>query len=372
MKTEIFKINPDKIDNGLIQKAAALIDQGNLVAFPTETVYGIACRVCNDSLEKLNTVKNRTADKYYTLHIDNPQKISEFVPQISLRAKKLIQNAWPGPLTIVFELEQPDIEKQKERLEKEVFDNLYKDNSIGVRCPDHLIASLLLSYTHYPVVGPSANLTGESPATDAKQVIEGLQGKIPLILDAGPCKYKKSSTVIKISQKGITMLREGVFSQNQIKEMLQLNFLFVCTGNSCRSPMAEGMFREFLAEKLNCNIDQLEQIGFNIYSAGTMGISGMPASAEAIKVCAAKGIDIKDHVSKALTEQMIAESDVIYVMTRSHYKQVLEMVPQASEKCFLLAEEDIYDPIGQGLQVYKQCGEIIEKAVKQRISELKL
>lgn len=131
--------------------------------------------------------------------------------------------------------------------------------------------------------------------------------------------------------------------------------------------MAAGIFKKYLSQHLNCNIDQLEQIGLNIYSAGTLGISGMPASAEAIEVCAAKGIDIRDHVSSALTEQMIAESDIIYVMTRSHYKQVIQMSQQASEKCFLLGDDDIYDPIGQGIEIYKQCGDIIENTVKKKL-----
>jgi L-threonylcarbamoyladenylate synthase len=372
MKTEIIEINTEKIDADKIKKAAKLIDEGNLVAFPTETVYGIACRVRDDSLKKLSVVKNRMADKYYTLHIDKKEKIKEFVPEIGLRGKKLISRAWPGPLTIVFELEQSEVEKQSQRTEKEVFYNLYKDDSIGIRCPDHPVASMLLSYTNYPVVAPSANPAGQPPATDVREVIRSLKGKIPLILDAGCCKYKKSSTVVKIGLSETTILREGVFSQKDIKEMSQIKFLFVCTGNSCRSPMAGGIFSKYLAEKLKCNIDQLEEMGYKIYTAGTMGIWGLPASAEAINACAAKGIDISNHVSTGLTEQLINKCDLIYVMTASHCRQVIEMVPQASEKCLMLTEADIPDPIGQEQQIYEQCADMIEKAVKERIRELKL
>ena len=372
MKTEIVEINTERININDIKKAAKLIDEGNLVAFPTETVYGIACRVNNDSLQKLSTVKNRVSDKYYTLHIDKPEKVRQFVPTTGLRAGKLIQKAWPGPLTIVFELEQAELEKQKQKIDREVFENLYADNSIGVRCPNHPVASILLSYTNFPVVAPSANLTDQPPATDAQQVIESLRGKIPLILDAGPCKYKKSSTVVKIGLAETTILREGVFSQKDVKEMSQIKFLFVCTGNSCRSPMAEGLFQKYLAEKLKCNVDQLEKMGYKTCSAGTMGISGVPASAEAVNACAAKGVDIRNHISTGLTKEIIEDCDLIYVMTSSHRLQVIEIAPQASAKCLMLAEVDIPDPIGQEQQIYNFCAEIIEKAVKERIRELKL
>jgi protein-tyrosine phosphatase len=372
MKTEVIKIESERIDLGAIKKTAGLIDQGNLVAFPTETVYGIACRVSSDSLKKLSAIKNREADKYYTLHIDKKEKVNEFVPEMGMRGRKLIKKAWPGPLTIVFELEPQEIAKQSQRIEKEVFNNLYKDNSIGIRCPDHPVASMLLSYTNHPVVAPSANPAGSPPATSAEEAIEYLKGKIPLILDAGSCKYKKSSTVVKTGSAGITILREGVFSQKDIKAMSLVKFLFVCTGNSCRSPMAAGIFGKYLAEKLKCNVDRLEEMGYKIYSAGTMGIWGIPASAEAVKACAAKGVDISSHSSAGLTDQLIEECDVIYTMTASHRRQIIEMAPKASEKCLMLSEFDIPDPIGQEQQIYEQCAFLIEEAVKERVRELKL
>jgi L-threonylcarbamoyladenylate synthase len=372
MRTEITEFEIDKIDLPKIKKAARLIDDGNLVAFPTETVYGIASRVANDSLKLLSKVKNRTPDKYYALHIDKPEKIDQFVPSIGLRAKKLVQKALPGPLTIVFQLQPEDIEIQRQKIDKEVFDNLYLNNSIGIRCPDHPVASKLLSCTKFPVVAPSANLTGQPPAVDAQQVFDSLNGKIPLILDGGPCKYKKNSTVAKITSRDITVLREGVFTQNDIEKMSQLNFLFVCTGNSCRSPMAEGIFRKFLAEKLNCNVDQLEKIGYKTYSAGTMGIFGMQASIEAVKACAAKDVDITKHKSTGLTKGLIEDCDLIFTMTASHRREVIAIEPDALEKCFTLADTDIADPIGQGQKEYNACAKIIEMAVKERIGKLKL
>ena len=371
MQTKIVKLDTDELDIAKIKEAAALIDAGGLVAFPTETVYGIACQVNTHSLTKLAKLKSRGPEKHYTLHISQKSDVKKYVPTVGLRAQKLTERAWPGPLTVVFELDAQDIDKQRKSLEKQVFENLYKDNSIGIRCPDNPVASMLLRQTHSAVVAPSANITGQPPAADAENVLVQLSGQIELLLDAGPCKYKKSSTVVKIGKKGLEILRPGVYSQADLEAMSQVKFLFVCTGNTCRSPMAEGIFRKYLAEKLGCEVDHLDKMGYKTLSAGVMDMSGCPASAEAIAACAAKGIDIKAHKSRTLSRQLIEESDFIFAMARMHHEHVSTLSPETANKCVLLAEgKDIADPIGQPQQVYNNCAELIEKAVKKRIGEL--
>jgi L-threonylcarbamoyladenylate synthase len=371
METKIVKIDSAEKDSAGITEAAAKIDAGRLVAFPTETVYGIACRVKGDSLVKLDEIKGRTQDKFYTLHISKNGDVHNYVPTIGLRARKLIQNAWPGPLTIVFELNPDDMNKQQKDLDGEVFQSLYQNNSIGIRCPDHSIATALLQQTVYPVVAPSANVTDQSPAVDAGNVLAQFAGKIDMVLDGGPCKYQKSSTVVKIGKKGLEILRDGVYSQLELEVLSQVKFLFVCTGNTCRSPMAEGIFRKYLAEKLQCNIDELEQIGYKVNSAGVMGMAGYPASAEAVAVCAARGVDISSHRNQGLTKALIEESDFIFAMEKRHQENIIALAPDAENRCLLLAgHKEIPDPIGLNLKFYENCANLIEKAVKKRVGEL--
>jgi protein-tyrosine-phosphatase len=137
--------------------------------------------------------------------------------------------------------------------------------------------------------------------------------------------------------------------------------------------MAEYLFKKYLAEKIVCPVDALEQKGYIIKSAGTMGLVGYPATDNAINACMAKGVDISAHRSSALTRYLIEQSDLIYVMSRAHGQAVVEISPEAAEKCMLLAEDrDIEDPIGQSQSVYDSCADLIEKGVKNIIGELLL
>ncbi|MCK5175546.1 MAG: threonylcarbamoyl-AMP synthase [Planctomycetes bacterium] len=220
MVTEVIDVKNrgDGADEQIL-RASAVVDGGGLVGFATETVYGIACAAEPEAIARLDSVKGRSPEKRYSLHISGPAEIDRYVPRISAPALRLLRRAWPGPLTAVFELDEGALQGQRAVVGDGAFDILYRGGTIGVRCPDCWSAGRLLGAAKSPIVAPSANLSGEAPATTAGEVLAAFDGKIEIILDTGPTKYKKSSTVVKITDAGTTILREGVFSRDDINEM---------------------------------------------------------------------------------------------------------------------------------------------------------
>ena len=197
MKTEIIKVDAKRPSTDILKKAAAIIKKGGLVAFPTETVYGLGADYMNKkAIQRLNEVKKRPKDKPFTIHIADIESLYELSCNISIFAKHLIERFWPGPLTLIF----PTASGEK----------------IGVRMPRNEIALKFISACGAPIVAPSANISGNRPPSNAREVLKDLDGKIDLLLDAGETEVGIESTVVDVSTTPHNVLREGAISKDQI------------------------------------------------------------------------------------------------------------------------------------------------------------
>ncbi len=189
--------------------AAQLIQRGEIVAFPTETVYGLGANALDvDACKKIYAAKNRPVDKPLTLHVATFEMIEQ-IAEISLAAEKLIEKFLPGPLTIILP-------------KKNIVPDFVTCNSksVGVRFPNNTVAQDFIKIAGVPVAAPSANISGKNPPTTAQEVFDNLNGRVEIILDGGKCEVGISSTIIDISAGELKILRQGKISVAQILETL--------------------------------------------------------------------------------------------------------------------------------------------------------
>jgi protein-tyrosine phosphatase len=148
--------------------------------------------------------------------------------------------------------------------------------------------------------------------------------------------------------------------------------LFVCTGNTCRSPMAETVFRHLVAERLGCRPDEIEQHGMVVASAGIAAWGGGKASTGAIEAMQEQGADLSGHESQPLTENLVRQADVIWTMTASHRTTILAQFPESGGRVAMLSTDrlDVIDPIGGTLETYRKCAAQIRKHLADRLDTL--
>ncbi|HVP11733.1 MAG TPA: L-threonylcarbamoyladenylate synthase [Phycisphaerae bacterium] len=372
MASEVVTLNPDAPDWAKIEHAARALADGALVGFPTETVYGLAANAaCEEAVRRLQVLKGRAASQPFTIHIGRRSECDDFVPEMTPIARRLTRKAWPGPLTIVFPVGDPTRTKAYGILSKSGIESVYADNTVGVRYPDHRVAEHLLTSAGAPIVASSANPAGGPPPTDGAAVREALADKVDIVLDAGPTRYRKASTIVALNGDGYKVLREGVLDERMIRRFATVNILFVCTGNTCRSPMAAALCGQMLAEKLGCRPDELASRGIIIHSAGTLGICGGRASPEAIEVCRKAGLDISSHVPRGLDVELIHPADYIFTMARHHLDVIRSLAPGDADKAQPLhPDEDISDPMGGSVEDYQRAADKIKEALTRRMAAI--
>lgn len=354
IKTEIIKINPARPDAGKIAEVAKILNKGGLVAYPTDTVYGLAASCFNkEATERLYEIKKRPPSKPFAIQINAAEKLSKFdiVPEAD--ALRLIEKYWPGPLTLIF--------KNK------------SGEKYGFRIPDHSVSRAILDATISPLYVPSANVAAQPAPQDVYSVVVNFDGLIEAIVDGGRCPGAVESTVLDVSREPYEILREGAIKAAQLKRTLkdpgkivkQKNVLFVCTGNSCRSVMAKGYLKH-LADKKNKPLF--------VESAGTAGFTGMPPTNETAAVLAEDGIDVRGERSKPVSPTLAERADIILVMQKQHKDYILTRYPRLKSKVHLLKayknktgieDIEVRDPIGKGLEVYQQVYKEIKEEVKR-------
>lgn len=204
--TQVIKLDPERPDQDAIERAAAVIRRGGLVAFPTETVYGLGADAMNASaVQKIFEAKARPADNPIIVHVGDRDMLNRVASSVTESSELLIQKFWPGPLTLVLD--------RKPEVTSAVSAGL---PTVAVRMPRNNIALALVRSAKTPIAAPSANISGRPSPTTALHVVEDLSGRIDLILDGGATNIGIESTVLDMTSEPPVILRPGWITEQML------------------------------------------------------------------------------------------------------------------------------------------------------------
>lgn len=358
----IIKINPAHPEDHKIKEGIRVLENAGLVAFPTDTVYGLGADAESlEAIDRLYQVKKRPREKPLILFLAKKEEILDFTETIPLSAQRLMNKFWPGPLTLIFKASSISPATL-----------LNQQGEIAIRVPSHPIPQKLIEKNKILLGTTSANLSGEPSPLRANQISAYLKEGIDLLLDGGETLLGEESTIVRATSSELQLIREGWLPRETVDKegKAKGDILFVCTGNTCRSVMAEALLKKLWPEE--------ESDRVKIHSAGIAAFHGSLPGKMTLEVLREKGINASSYRSARSEGAALKTADLILVMEKDHRERILHLYPPTRGKVFLLKEfatgskEEISDPMGGSYQSYEECLREIEENIKGIIKKLGL
>ena len=354
-----------------IASAAASLREGRLVVVPTETVYGVAANAASDeALGALAALTGPGASEGepLTWHAPSVKAVERAVPLEFALHRRLVRRLAPGPVRFLVEMPEDRLARSLEAIgvRAGVIDS---GRELSVRVPSHPTAQRVITDAGVPVVMKRAATAGWTPDRDAGAAMRddrALKAGVAVVIDDTP-GLGKPSTLVRLRRDGsYAVEREGALEARYIQRVVTRTVLFVCTGNTCRSPMAEAIARS-LTESAGPG-----SVPTRAISAGVSAVPGRPASPEVGIALRELGIEPLQHRSRELTQELVRDAEAIFAMGAMHRDAVLSLDPGADGRTVLLDPTGcvVPDPIGLPQAVYNTTAARMLEMVRRRLEEL--
>jgi len=369
-------INLRKTDDprDVVHQAVQMLAQGRSVAFPTETDYVIAASVrAAEAIDRIVPLAPaREGEPRLSLALKSADEALDWAPRLSPIGRRIARRCWPGPVTIIVADDHP--ESLVHRLPQPARAAITGAGRLRLRVPGHPMLADCMRMLAGPVVLAEPVSPGEAAPVTAAEVIARGGAALALVIDDGRSRYAQPASTIEVESDDFRVVHPGIVSYETLRRLSSLMVLFVCTGNTCRSPMAETIFKQLASERVGCRPEELEEHGVVVASAGIAAWAGGSASAGAIEAMHDIGADLSGHESQPLTEPLVRQADIIWTMTAAHRSAILAQFPEAGGRTAVLSPDrsDVLDPIGGPMATYRACAEQIRRHLIARLDTLQL
>ncbi len=346
--------------------------EGKLVALPAETAYHVfASGLKPDAVQGLVELGQQGSVRTASMFLRSPQEALDYSPRMSPVASRVVNRGWPGPL--VLELPVDDPSSLVSQLPESVRSALLCEHRfLAQRVAAHEVILEAMKLMPGPLVAaPIVNSQSQQAVCSGQEAGQLLDDQVAFVVDDGVTHYGGLATTVRIEDNDCTVLTKGVIEPTKLDQLFQLVVLLVCTGNTCRSPMAEVMLVDLLSGRFPEQMNGQRPAAY-IASAGLSAFPGGPASSEAMSVMRKQGLNLQAHQSRSLTERSLRHADWVLTMTRSHRAAIVDRMPHLENKVRMLSggNEDVSDPFGGSESVYAACADQIKGYLERWVDQV--